>query len=415
MYICDMPSIQHEGLVELVRQHPPLGVELLRHVGTFALPAEVTAVLGSEDMSDVTPRSNGRPTGKPKPQTYTADSVVIVADAVSGERLIAVVIEPQGRASDDKNQSWPVYATTARKANKCPRAVLVVACWDPAEAEGCRRIIATGHPGLVFVPIVIDRASAPPLADASPYLVLFNAVIGAVDLDTEEGRAHVVAAITATGAEGARFRSLCDIILGIASDAAHEHLEGLMGITYKSKFVDGWYQQGCAVGEAKGKAEGIAEGEARGAARTRAEDILCILKSRGLEPTRAERELIESSDDLARLHTWFNRALTAATVAMVFEDLSELPVSGITYKSKFVDRWYQAGYAAGEAEGRARGLSKGQARGSVRTILRVLKSRGLPPTRAQRKLIESCDDLTQLDTWLERAITVATVAMLFED
>jgi hypothetical protein len=203
-----MPSIQHEGLVELVRQHPPLGVELLRHVGIFALPAEVTAVLGSEDMSDVTPRSNGRDKRKPKPQKYTADSVVIVADAVSGERLIAVVVEPQGRASDDKDQSWPVYATTARKANKCSRAVLVVACWDPAEADKCRRIIATGHPGLVFVPIVIDRDSAPPLAGASPYLVLFNAVIGAVDLNTEEGRARVVGAITATGAEGARFRAL---------------------------------------------------------------------------------------------------------------------------------------------------------------------------------------------------------------
>ena len=320
MYICGMPSIQHEGLVELVRQHPPLGVELLRHVGTFALPAQVTAVLGSEDMSDVTPRSNGPAKQKPKPQKYTADSVVIVADAVSGERLIAVVVEPQGRASEDKDQSWPVYATTARKANKCPRAVLVVACWDPAEADKCRRIIATGHPGLVFVPIVIDRDGAPPLADASPYLVLFNAIIGAVDLDTEEGRALVVRAITATDAEGARFRSLCDIILGIASDAAHEHPEGLMGITCKSKFVDGWYQQGRAAGEAEGKAEGIAEGEALGAARTRAEDILFTLESRGLEPTRGERELIESCEDLARLHTWFRRALTVATVAMVFED-----------------------------------------------------------------------------------------------
>ena len=89
-----------------------------------------------------------------------------------------------------------------------------------------------------------------------------------------------------------------------------------MGITYKSKFVDGWYQQGCAAGEAKGEARG----EARGAARTRAEDILCILKSRGLEPTRAERELIESCDDLARLRTWFERALNVATVAMIFED-----------------------------------------------------------------------------------------------
>jgi hypothetical protein len=311
---------QFEGLVELVRQHPPLGVELLRHVGTFALPAQVTAVLGSEDMSDVTPRSNGRDKRKPKPQKYTADSVVIVADAVSGERLIAVVVEPQGRASEDKDQSWPVYATTARKANKCPRAVLVVACWDPAEADKCRRIIATGHPGLVFVPIVIDRDSAPPLADASPYLVLFNAIIGAVDLATEEGRALVAAAITATGAQGARFRSLCDIILGIASDAAHEHLEELMGITYKSKFVDGWYQQGRAAGEAEGKAEGIAEGEARGKARTRAEDILRILKSRGLSPTRADRELIDSCDDLDRLDIWFDRSLTVMTVAMVFED-----------------------------------------------------------------------------------------------
>jgi hypothetical protein len=312
-----MPSIQHEGLVELVRQHPPLGVELLRHVGIFALPAEVTAVLGSEDISDVTPRSNGRLKRKPKPQTYTADSVVIVADAVSGERLIAVVVEPQGRASDDKDQSWPVYATTARKANKCPRAVLVVACWDPAEADKCRRIIATGHPGLVFVPIVIDRDSAPPLADASPYLVLFNAIIGAVDLDTEEGRALVVGAITATGAEGTRFRSLCDIILGVAvSDSAHEHLEELMGITYKSKFVDGWYQQGRAAGEAKGMAEGIAQGEAKRGAT----DILRILKSRGLRPTRAQRELIESCDDLGQLDTWFDRALTVTAVAMVFED-----------------------------------------------------------------------------------------------
>ena len=106
--------------------------------------------------------------------------------------------------------------------------------------------------------------------------------------------------------------SLCDIILGIASDAAHEHLEELMGITYKSKFVDGWYQQGRAAGAAEGKAEGVAEGEARA--------ILRVLRSRGLHPTLAQRELIESCDDVARLDTWCDRALTATTVAMVFGD-----------------------------------------------------------------------------------------------
>jgi hypothetical protein len=85
-----------------------------------------------------------------------------------------------------------------------------------------------------------------------------------------------------------------------------------MGITYKSKFVEGWYQQGRAVGAAEGKAEGIARGEARA--------ILRVLKSRGLRPTPAQRELIESCDDVAQLDTWCDRALTAATVAMLFED-----------------------------------------------------------------------------------------------
>jgi hypothetical protein len=67
-----------------------------------------------------------------------------------------------------------------------------------------------------------------------------------------------------------------DIILGVASDAAREHLEELMGITYKSKFVDGWYQQGRAAGEAEGKVRGEARGRAR--------SVLRILESRGLGP-----------------------------------------------------------------------------------------------------------------------------------
>jgi hypothetical protein len=85
-----------------------------------------------------------------------------------------------------------------------------------------------------------------------------------------------------------------------------------MGITYKSEFVDGWYQQGRAAGEA--------QGEARGEAKAMAAAILRILKSRDLRPTRAQRELIECCEDLGRLDTWFDRALTASTVAAVFED-----------------------------------------------------------------------------------------------
>jgi hypothetical protein len=84
---------------------------------------------------------------------------------------------------------------------------------------------------------------------------------------------------------------------------------------------------------------------------------------------------------------------------------------GITYKSKFVDGWYQQGRASGEAEGKVRG----EARGRARSVLRILESRGLGPTPAQRELIESCEDLGQLDTWFDRALTATTAAAVFED
>lgn len=307
-----MPSIQHEGLIEIVRQHPPVAVEVLRHIGTFAIPARVKAALGSEDMSAVTPRSNERASGgrRPKPDKYTADSVVVVSDPASGERLLAVVVEPQGRAEDDKDLSWPVYVTTARKANKCPRAVLITVCWDEAEAEKCRKIIPVGHPGFVFVPIVVDRKTRFSLAAASPYLTLFVAVIGGVAMETEIGSRQVVEAIIRTGASQADRRTLSDTILGIASDAARKHLEELMAISYRDPFIEGWIR--------KGEEEGRARGEAEGEARAKAADIVKVLEARGIALTSTQLDTVSGSTDLAELNVWFDRALKATSADEVF-------------------------------------------------------------------------------------------------
>ena len=135
--------------------------------------------------------------------------------------------------------------------------------------------------------------------------------LGGHDHKPQEGRSRAVGAITATGATGADHRSLCNIMLGVASDAAYEHLEKLMAISYKSQFVEGWYQQGYAVG----LAEGIAQGKAKG----RARNILRILESRGLSPTRTQRELIQGCTDLDQLDTWFDRSLTATKAGEIFE------------------------------------------------------------------------------------------------
>src|ERR1700674_2214618 len=121
-----MPSMTHEGPLDLVRQHPEIAMDLLQDTPGITLPGRATVTLAPTDMSAVVPVQ------------YLADMVVLITDAATGEPALAVIIEPQLRDSDTKHYSWPVYVTTARRIAKCPAAVLVVLCPDPAEADKCR-------------------------------------------------------------------------------------------------------------------------------------------------------------------------------------------------------------------------------------------------------------------------------------
>lgn len=307
-YGAGMPSLRHESLVELVRQHPPLAVDLARLTGALPIPDGVTATLGSEDMSDVTPPSGD---SEPEPQKFTADVVVVVADKRTRKRLLALLIEPQGRASADKAVSWPCYVPNARRANRCPAAALIVLCWSVAEANKCRLPLPTGHPGYALVPLVIDRRDAPDLEAADPYLVLCFTVLNTVSLNSDKGRRRALDAIKAIRDSGAResdTEDLTRIIMGLASDASRKQLEDLsMAISYQSEFIDSWKDAG--------RAEGRAEGEAR----AKGNDILEALDVRGLKPTKKQRDKIISSTDLDQLARWFRQALTASTIDEVFQ------------------------------------------------------------------------------------------------
>jgi hypothetical protein len=64
--------------------------------------------------------------------------------------------------------------------------------------------------------------------------------------------------------------------------------------------------------------------------------------------------------------------------------------------------------ARGKARGEALGEARGEARGEGRAVLTVLDARGIPMPDAIREQILACTDLTQLDTWLRRAVTATT-------
>jgi hypothetical protein len=290
----------HDGPVELVRQCPDMAVDFVRAVGGIKLPSEVTAELAPTDMSAAVPVQ------------FLADMVVLISSAKTGKPVLAVVIEPQLRDRETKRYSWPVYVTSARRVSKCPRAVLVVLCPDPAEAARCRRIIRTGHPGFDLAPIVIDSGTAPDASgrdgaggSTGPYLTVFAASMGAIDMATEPGAQMVLGAIKDTGANDAdRFR-MTTVILKMASDAARHILEKMMKTKGDEKtFIERMVDEGEAKGEAKGKAEAV----------------LKLLDRRGLAPSEDQRRKVTSCSDTAQLDVWFDRAITAATADEVFTD-----------------------------------------------------------------------------------------------
>jgi hypothetical protein len=295
-----MPSVTHEAPIELIRQHPDLAVELLQAMTDVDLPAEIAVSLGPTDLSEVVPVK------------FLADAVVIVADKVTGEPALVIIIEPQGRDDATKDFSWPAYVTVARRHLRCQRALLVVICPDPDEARKCRQVISTGHPGFDLAPEVIDPLNTPGAGSASPYLAIFAAFMGAVNLDEDQGARAFLTAVRESSASVADRKRLSTIMLNLASDAARRRLETMMTtMEWKSDFIEGFVQEGLQ--------QGMQQGLEKGEVKAKSEDVLKIIDARGIDVTAEQREWVSSCADIAQLDEWFDSALTAETAAAIFK------------------------------------------------------------------------------------------------
>ena len=292
-------TVTHEAPLELIRQHPDLAVDLVRAMTGVPVPDDARADLGPTSLNAVVPAE------------FTADSVVVASDPATGKPALVIVVEPQGRDDRTKAYSWPAYLANVREAARCPRAVLIVICPDPREADKCRQVIPMGHPGWDLWPIVIDPKHHPDPAGAGPYLILFLACLPALDMESQAGARQVLAAIRDTGASDADRKRLTAIILKRASDAARHTLEAMMSTTeWKDDFIESYVQIG------------LEQGREQGAADAKAQAVLKVMDARGLRPTQEQRAKVTATAGIAQLDHWLDRALTAETAADVFQDPS---------------------------------------------------------------------------------------------
>jgi len=76
------------------------------------------------------------------------------------------------------------------------------------------------------------------------------------------------------------------------------------------------------------------------------------------------------------------------------------------------ERGRAEGVAKGRAEGVAKGKAEGVAKGKAEALLKIVTQRGLTLTAEQRRRIMGCRDVAVLERWLDRALSVSSVAQL---
>lgn len=113
-----MPSVPHELLVHIAREHPDVVLDLA--------PDLAAAILGdAEEISrDTTTLS------ELQPAEYGADAVLIGRIAAGEHAIGALIVEVQLATDEDKLFSWPLYIAGLRGRLRCPVALLVITLDD---------------------------------------------------------------------------------------------------------------------------------------------------------------------------------------------------------------------------------------------------------------------------------------------
>jgi flagellar biosynthesis/type III secretory pathway protein FliH len=288
-----MPSLLHEGLLDLIRERPELVAQLLRQLLHIDLPPFTEARLADTSLTE------------PVPTEYRADAVVLFVD---DRPVFGCIVEAQLSEDGQKHFSWPVYVVAARARYRCP-FVLVVVAPDEAVARWAGRPITLGG-GQAWSPLVLGPADIPVITDpaaamAEPDLSVLSALAHARH-ETETALAVARAAVAAlTVIPNEQQVIYFHLLKSIVSTAARKAFEMLPERYYKyltdeerqrmqEARAQGLAQgeaEGRAKGEAEGRAKGEAEGRAKGEAEGRAEGlrlgIIRLLERRGLAVSEA--------------------------------------------------------------------------------------------------------------------------------
>ena len=142
-----MPTLEHNGLVDLFRDNPALASHLVEILFGLAVPATPPARIADSALDQLIPIE------------FRADLVLELLGP-DGAPVLLVVLEIQRDEDTDKLYAWPVYVAVARSRKRCPAIALVVAP-DPKVAAWAAQRIDVGLGLTTMQPLVLGPAAIP--------------------------------------------------------------------------------------------------------------------------------------------------------------------------------------------------------------------------------------------------------------
>jgi hypothetical protein len=307
-----MPTIEHNGFVEMFRENPPLAAHLIAILFHMDVPPHASAAVVEASLDQLIPIE------------FRAD-LVIELRAADGTLVLAIVLEVQRDEDPDKKFSWPVYVSVVRAKKRCPACVLVVAPDAGVAAWAAERIpLGLGRGSidpLVLGPSVVPKVTHEAVAEQETELAILSAVVHG---NGPNGLEVVMAALAGLGRlDRDRAAVYFQIIYNALREPTRKALEALSmdrqteGKVAFPPFAQKLIERGKLEGKLEGRLEGKLEGRLEGKLEGKRETLLRLLARAGIRLTDDDRARIHACSDLATLDRWVDNVLGAKTATDV--------------------------------------------------------------------------------------------------
>ncbi|WP_437877283.1 hypothetical protein [Sorangium sp. So ce513] len=311
-----MPTLEHNALVEMFREHPELAPRLLATLLHVEVPPHASVAVVESSLDQLIPVE------------YRADLVLELRDERDA-LVLAIVLEVQRDVDPDKKYSWPAYVAVVRARKRCDTIVLVVAPDAGVAAWAAEAIdlgLGRGHVApLVLGPAVVPEITDP--ADAEKETEL--AVLSAVAHGNEPSGLTVVQAALAglVRLDQAHAMVYFQVIWNGLREPMRQALEALVmerqiegEATFPpslQRLMDRCKLEGVREGRLEGVREGRLEGVREGRLAGKRDTLLRLLARAGIALTEDESARVQACTDVATLDRWIENVLGAKTAAEV--------------------------------------------------------------------------------------------------